>query len=352
MIFVRTLRPVRVLLRQFSTSQPFNGPAFVFDIDGVLIRGGSILPAAHAALQSLYDDSRKQWRTPITFLTNGGGTTEVARAQKLTNQLKFPIQEHHVVLSHSPLKNFLHSYTDQAVLTVGNPHCAEIARSYGFNHVIGTETLAYLDSHSAPFARLDHVQPSAEDYRVSEMPIAAVFVMTDSLDWGRDIQLLVDVLRSDGDRSRKHSDDQVVDLYFCNPDILFPTEYHLPRLAGGSFCVALQAVYTHVTGKKLRFVQFGKPHSPNYQQAETLLRRQLGNMGYCAQSLPTIYAIGDNPPSDVRGANARGEPWRSVLVRTGNFKGENDEVDAAHVVVDDVEHAVKHALNEHEARVV
>ncbi|KAI0565119.1 Haloacid dehalogenase-like hydrolase [Gracilaria domingensis] len=348
MVLSRTLLHARVLSRRFSTNQPYNGPAFVFDIDGVLIRGGSVLPAAQPALQSLYDESRSQWRTPITFLTNGGGSTEAARAQKLTNLLNVPVQEHHIVLSHSPLKNLMLMYANKAVLTVGNPHCAEIARSYGFKHVISTEALAHVDSHSTPFARLEHVQPSEEDYRVSEMPIGAVFVMTDSRDWGRDIQLLIDILRSDGDRSRKHCDEQVVDLYFCNPDILFPTEYHLPRLAGGSFCVALRAVYAHVTGRELRFVQFGKPHAPNYQLAEGLLRQQLGHMGYCTQTLPTIYAIGDNPPSDVRGANARGHPWRSVLVRTGNFKGVNDEVDAAHVVVDDVEHAVRHALDKHE----
>jgi ribonucleotide monophosphatase NagD (HAD superfamily) len=31
--------------------------------------------------------------------------------------------------------------------------------------------------------------------------------------------------------------------------------------------------------------------------------------------------IGDNPAADIRGANDAGEPWRSVLVRSGSIVG-------------------------------
>ena len=34
-----------------------------------------------------------------------------------------------------------------------------------------------------------------------------------------------------------------------------------------------------------------------------------------------IFGIGDNPASDIRGANRAGPPWVSVLVRTGVFRG-------------------------------
>ena len=40
--------------------------------------------------------------------------------------------------------------------------------------------------------------------------------------------------------------------------------------------------------------------------------------------------IGDNPKSDIRGANGFGGIWKSVLVRSGIFQGkENDEEDPA-----------------------
>ena len=35
--------------------------------------------------------------------------------------------------------------------------------------------------------------------------------------------------------------------------------------------------------------------------------------------------IGDNPKSDIKGANMMGEKWSSILVKSGVFKGTNDE---------------------------
>jgi ribonucleotide monophosphatase NagD (HAD superfamily) len=34
----------------------------------------------------------------------------------------------------------------------------------------------------------------------------------------------------------------------------------------------------------------------------------------------TIYAIGDNPDTDMAGANAAGGRWRSILTRSGMFQ--------------------------------
>jgi hypothetical protein len=61
-----------------------------------------------------------------------------------------------------------------------------------------------------------------------------------------------------------------------------------------------------------------------------------------------IYAVGDNPAADVRGANTAGTPWVSVLVRTGVWQGrgaKNSDTDPAHVVVHDVLGAVQAGLH-------
>ena len=49
--------------------------------------------------------------------------------------------------------------------------------------------------------------------------------------------------------------------------------------------------------------------------------------------------IGDNPKSDIKGANENG--WISILVRTGLFKGENDEKNPAKYVVNDFKEAIE-----------
>ena len=50
--------------------------------------------------------------------------------------------------------------------------------------------------------------------------------------------------------------------------------------------------------------------------------------------------IGDNPASDIRGANAIG--WPSFLLRTGVFRGaDNDSRDPGTYVVEDLYEAYK-----------
>lgn len=337
------------LHRRLHSLPRYTGPSFAFDIDGVLSRGGTPLSAGRSALHLLYSHSTTSWRAPVAFLTNGGGHTESARATSLSSMFDVPVRESQVVLAHSPMRAYADTYNkrnDTCVVTVGPPECAHVAKMYGFERVIDVERLAQASAPAVPFARFAHLRElSQREKEVARMQVAAVFVMADSRDWGRDVQMLVDILASDGSRNRPPVEEQVVDLYFSNPDITFPNEYHLPRLAGGAFRVALDAVFERVTGRKLRAVQFGKPHDPNYELAEQVLRTQAERLGFCGESaLHRVYAVGDNPLSDVRGANARGGPWVSVLVRTGNFKGENDEQNPAHVVLDDVQAAVQLAF--------
>jgi ribonucleotide monophosphatase NagD (HAD superfamily) len=119
-----------------------------------------------------------------------------------------------------------------------------------------------------------------------------------------------------------------------------------------------------LTGQPLQSKRsFGKPNAEPYRLVEAALEAQalaLGlprppprkdALGALLPPFQAIYAVGDNPAADVRGANAAGHPWVSVLVRTGVFAGPpgaNCHVDPAHIVVDDVEGAVDAAL--HRAR--
>ena len=57
---------------------------------------------------------------------------------------------------------------------------------------------------------------------------------------------------------------------------------------------------------------------------------------YCAHVLIWWWIGTDNPPSDIQGANNKGAPWQSCLVRTGNFHGaDNDPTFPAHHVFKD-----------------
>ncbi len=62
----------------------------MFDIDGVLVRGKTILPAAREAMKKLCKGGK--WQVPVCFMTNGGGITEDEKAQQLSQWLDAPVE--------------------------------------------------------------------------------------------------------------------------------------------------------------------------------------------------------------------------------------------------------------------
>jgi len=66
--------------------------------------------------------------------------------------------------------------------------------------------------------------------------------------------------------------------------------------------------------------------------------------------LERVFMVGDNPESDIRGANEfespNGTEWTSVLVKTGVFRDGSKPKYAPKVIVKDALEAVKWALRE------
>ena len=71
---------------------------FVFDIDGVLIRGWDLLPNAKESLKKVHDSG-----VPYLFVTNNGMDTEDERAKILSKQFDIPVTNKSMVLNHSAL---------------------------------------------------------------------------------------------------------------------------------------------------------------------------------------------------------------------------------------------------------
>ncbi|KAA8496564.1 putative CDP-alcohol phosphatidyltransferase class-I family protein [Porphyridium purpureum] len=350
-------------------------PAFAFDIDGVLQRGGSKLAAGIEAMRALHDSETGLPRVPLVFLTNGGGHTEHARAQKLSRMFDIQVREEQIILSHTPMRNLAPKYNalkDKSVLCVGRRECARVAAYYGFERPISSEDLGFMYQSSTPLSQYDeqkrrinseqgiignddafaHVFAPEYLRETANLGVASIFVMHDSADWGRDIQLISDIVLTEESLPSRLVDpsvpvtpllgEQRVDVYFSNPDFIWPNEVQHPRYGQGAFRIALCAVYRELTRRELVYEQFGKPQAIQYREVTRRLTHQLCR----GQTISHIYAIGDNPAADVRGANGAGKEFVSVLVRTGCFQGddENDSNDPAHIVVPDALHAVREAL--------
>lgn len=63
---------------------------FLFDIDGVLVRGKTPIPAAKTAFQKLVN-SQGQFLVPVVFVTNAGNCLRQKKADQLSHLLGVPV---------------------------------------------------------------------------------------------------------------------------------------------------------------------------------------------------------------------------------------------------------------------
>ncbi|KAH9454849.1 hypothetical protein Pst134EB_033493 [Puccinia striiformis f. sp. tritici] len=342
-------------LNSYSTQSRTTPPAFCFDIDGVLKQGTHVLPQAKKALAILNGDNPSQKSFPFILCTNGGGVPELERSKKLTQELGVPITPSQLVQSHTIFTQFLDSYSDKPILVIGgrSDSCRLVAEGYGFRQVYIPQDILNWNPSVWPFYELsDHDRQIAKTADFSKISFSAIFVMHDSYDWGFDIQMAIDVLTSkDGiitnpkNSTKNGPVNNHLPVYFSNQDFLWGNEFSRPRFGQGAFQTALRANYQRLTGHPLDAWLGGKPTQMTYDFANQLLKKIVHDK-FDGQDLGAVYMIGDNPASDIQGANNYG--WSSVLVKTGVFKGDKPE-DAAHVptaVQSDVLEAVQWALRQ------
>eukprot|EP00871_Galdieria_phlegrea_P005171 jgi/Galph1/5655/GphlegSOOS_G4233.1 len=330
-------------IRCYSSS---NGAvAFVFDIDGVLIRGKQILEPAKRAINRLLDQNGVA-KYPFAFLTNGGGVTEAEKAKQISEWFDIPVHADQIVLSHSPMRDLVHEYNEQkmSVVCVGRGHPEAVASYYGFHYVVPIEEIGRRNPTATPFCDYNKVTTRQWNEAALCKPVGGVLVMSDSTDWGRDIQIICDICQNRLELPISSHPEIIV--YFSNPDFLWANEYPFPRFGQGAFHMALQHIYRQLTGKELNYIQYGKPNVIQYRYMEKLLTKQAIQLGYSYVRM--IYAIGDNPAADIRGARNARKPWIPILVRTGCFSADmdNDPIDPADRVFQDVDDAVSTFIQE------
>ncbi|KAL3150736.1 hypothetical protein ABBQ32_000518 [Trebouxia sp. C0010 RCD-2024] len=269
-----------------------------------------------------------------------------------------------VVLSHTPYRELAKELGDKPVVISGRG-ADKVAKAYGFTRAVTTSQLSAAYPTAVPFCHDPGLTP--EGHPIPAMsdpscgteaaPFQAVLVFSDPVDWYRDLQLITDVVMSGGVMGRRDPPPgaQPTPLYFSNPDVIYANEFPAPRFGQGCFAAALSAVYAAVNNNPIpAFKVFGKPHPEPYRLMEGLLLQQARLIGLdlpkAGAKLPfgAVYAVGDNPASDIAGARAAGRPWTSILVRTGIFRrpaGENDPNHPADLVAQDVLQAVEAALH-------
>ncbi|KAI0744857.1 HAD hydrolase [Earliella scabrosa] len=357
----RILRSQTRCIQYRATESPLPPLVFTFDIDGVLLRGPHTIPAARRALDMLNGDNPMGVKIPFIVLTNGGGVGEEARRHKLSTQLSVEIHSNQIVQAHTILKSVAHKYVDKPVLVLGgrNDVIRKVAEGYGFKHAYTTLDVLAWKPEVWPFHDLTpEERQSTKEVDFSKTPISAIFVFHDPRNWSLDIQIIIDVIRSRGIIGGPYLDNPAstdqqplpdhppppIDLVFCNPDLLWKSDFPQVRLGQGAFRDAFQAVYQALVGKPYPVIQYGKPTKATYMFAEKVLRDRLEELaGGRVETMPTVYMVGDNPESDIAGANTAG--WPSVLVKTGVYDpARGPPTHTPTYIAEDVEEAVRWAI--------
>ncbi|XP_034028668.1 haloacid dehalogenase-like hydrolase domain-containing 5 [Thalassophryne amazonica] len=285
-----------------SSSKPQPSFGILFDIDGVVVRGKTPIPAAKNAFQKLVD-SRGQFVVPVVFVTNAGNCLRETKADQLSHILGVNITQDQVVMSHSPLTMFK-KYHEKCVLVSGQGPILEIATNLGFNNVVSIDMLREW------FPLLDMVdhnrRPKLPSCPVGNLSVVeAVILFGEPIRWETNLQLIIDVLLTNGNLGGVHLTQNLshVPLLACNMDLVWMAEAQSPRIGHGTFLVCLENIFKKVTGKDLKYeALMGKPSELTYHYAEYLIRCQMMQRQW-KPPITSLYAIGDNLMTDIYGAN-------------------------------------------------
>ncbi|XP_066525600.1 haloacid dehalogenase-like hydrolase domain-containing 5 [Hoplias malabaricus] len=287
--------------RRLSSSGT-NSFGLLFDIDGVLVRGKTPIPAAKQCFRKLVDGNGK-YKVPVVFVTNAGNCVRQIKAEQLSHLLEVEVSPDQVMLSHSPLRVF-HQFHNMCVLVSGQGPVLEVAHNLGFQNVITIDMLRevyplldVVDHHRRP----KDVVPSSKELP----PIEAVVLFGEPIRWETNLQLIVDVLLTNGRPGNPLTSMCYphIPVLACNMDLLWMAEAKNPRFGHGMFLVCLESLYKKITGYDLQYeALIGKPSVITYNYAELLIRQQAESLGW-TESVRRLYAIGDNPMADIYGAN-------------------------------------------------
>uniref|UniRef100_A0A8C3QGD8 Haloacid dehalogenase like hydrolase domain containing 5 n=1 Tax=Cyanoderma ruficeps TaxID=181631 RepID=A0A8C3QGD8_9PASS len=300
---------------------------FLFDVDGVLVRGSQPVPAARRAFQRLAD-SGGRLRVPVVFLTNAGNCLRSAKARELSQALGLQV-----------------TVTGQGSAVPASEGARAIL---GFKHVVTIEALR------KAYPLLDMVDLSRRPKQLGSDPplsflMPRVILFGEPVRWETSLQLITDVLLSNGNPGAELQEVPYphLPILACNMDLLWMAEAKMPRFGHGTFLLCLESIYKKVTGRELKYeALIGKPSPVTYHYAQYLIQQQAEKQGWKAP-IQRLYAVGDNPMSDIYGANLYNnylksarhsqaqaglkrspQSCESILVCTGVYRhGENRETE-------------------------
>lgn len=81
-------------------------------------------------------------------------------------------------------------------------------------------------------------------YNVDLDAVKGIFIVSDPVDWGRDIQVLCDILSSGGLPGKEKGHQPP--LYFASDDLQYQAAFPSERLGMGAFRISLESIFNSI----------------------------------------------------------------------------------------------------------
>ncbi|KAM9230119.1 haloacid dehalogenase-like hydrolase domain-containing 5 isoform 2-T2 [Dugong dugon] len=272
---------------------------FLLDIDGVLVRGHRVIPAALEAFRRLVN-SQGQLRVPVVFVTNAGNILQHRKAQELSSLFGFKVDPDQVILSHSPLKLFS-QFHGKRMLVSGQGPLVENARVLGFQNVVTVDELR------TAFPVLDMVdlqrRPKTTPLLRNDFPaIEGVLLLGEPVRWETSLQLIMDVLLSNGNPGTGlvTAPYPHLPVLASNMDLLWMAEAKMPS----------DNPMSDVYGANLfhQYLQMAKHQGTGELGASGLRKQRPSASQSCTSILVCTGVYSPKDPEPVESAQGREEP--------------------------------------------
>lgn len=274
-----------------------------FDVDGVLARGTIPFPAAIRAFKKLVDD-KNEMRVPVTYVTNALNRN-IDKANQIGGWMGTQVSPTQMIQAQGPLELFK-DFHDKFCLMIGQGKVLDIARELGFKKMCTLEEIR--DSYPL-LDMVDHdnrKRIAREGYQEKEFPrVEAIILMGEPKRWESSLQVLVDLLKTDGKplSSPEAIPEEHLPIIACNMDLQFMDRACMPRYGHGAYLLCLEALYKKCTGKDLKYTALiGKPSELTMRFAEHCVTREAKKLGF-DEPIKRMYLIGDTPEVDIVGTN-------------------------------------------------
>ncbi|KAL4427077.1 hypothetical protein ABPG74_021184 [Tetrahymena malaccensis] len=325
-------------------------PAILSDINGVLLKNKLVInsrikQAVQDLRQPRLNSSHAKYQIPFMCITNEFYADNKLVADMINSQFElkkeFQLDQRHVALNFSPLLRYKDFFQNRQILFIGDQSRQDFQKIAD-----QLQIKSFLTQNDYLNLKQEYSSNKLYEEEINfNKSIEVILLFSSPQYWEVALGIFDQIRQSIGYRQAQLF--QTPSFIAMHNDFVELNEQNVftaPRINMGVFNEIFKKLHSKLYHQDAQINMMGKPERESFEYSRGVLRKQIiESIEKIEQSedlISNYYMIGDDPYSDILGANNYG--WNSILVKTGVFQGkENHSVYPAKYVVDDFYEAIK-----------